>query len=169
MMAEWTPNERQKAALDHARSSSYGHTITGLCEAIPPEDAGTDADRLSVVLFNSEAQLLLESLRERKDRGALAALPLPALMNVFGQMGYAMRRAAHGISTSPVVTSSTPKSISRETTVIVPTSKRTSVSDTAISTGSSDSSSRIRSSCSPPRASWQVTLRGSWMTRSDSS
>lgn len=48
--------------------------------------------------------------------GALADLPLHTVLNVFGQMGYGLQRAARGISTSAVEPDSTPKSISRETT-----------------------------------------------------
>ncbi|MBN2309471.1 MAG: DNA polymerase IV [Candidatus Hydrogenedentes bacterium] len=48
--------------------------------------------------------------------GALADLPLQTVLSVFGQTGYALQRAARGISTSPVEAESVPKSISRETT-----------------------------------------------------
>ncbi len=48
--------------------------------------------------------------------GQLAALPLETLLGAFGQMGYALRRTARGISTSQVEVERTPKSISRETT-----------------------------------------------------
>lgn len=48
--------------------------------------------------------------------GALADLPGQTLLQMFGPGGHALQRAARGISTSPVVTESTPKSISRETT-----------------------------------------------------
>ena len=48
--------------------------------------------------------------------GQLAALPLETLLGAFGQMGYALRRTARGVSTSQVETEHTPKSISRETT-----------------------------------------------------
>jgi DNA polymerase-4 len=48
--------------------------------------------------------------------GCLADLPLPTLLNVFGQSGYVLQRAARGISTSAVEPESLPKSIGRETT-----------------------------------------------------
>lgn len=48
--------------------------------------------------------------------GQLAALPLETLLGAFGQMGYALRRTARGISTSQVEVERRPKSISRETT-----------------------------------------------------
>ncbi|MCP4638833.1 MAG: DNA polymerase IV, partial [bacterium] len=48
--------------------------------------------------------------------GALADLPLPTMLGVFGQMGYGLQRAAQGVSTSPVEPDGVPKSISRETT-----------------------------------------------------
>ena len=48
--------------------------------------------------------------------GHLAELPLATLLNVFGQGGYALQRAAQGISTSAVEPESIPKSIGRETT-----------------------------------------------------
>ena len=48
--------------------------------------------------------------------GALAELPLETMLSVFGQMGYALQRAACGISTSVVEPESMPKSVSRETT-----------------------------------------------------
>ena len=48
--------------------------------------------------------------------GCLAELPQETLLNVFGQGGYALQRAARGISTSPVEPESTPKSVGRETT-----------------------------------------------------
>lgn len=48
--------------------------------------------------------------------GCLADLPGEQLQQVFGQSGYALQRAACGISTSEVETESTPKSVGRETT-----------------------------------------------------
>jgi len=48
--------------------------------------------------------------------GRLAELPLATLLNAFGPMGYALRRAAQGISTAAVEPESIAKSISRETT-----------------------------------------------------
>jgi DNA polymerase IV len=48
--------------------------------------------------------------------GHLAALPLPSLLNVFGQMGYMLQQAARGQSNAAVEPRSMPKSISRETT-----------------------------------------------------
>ena len=48
--------------------------------------------------------------------GHLADLPLPMLLNAFGQGGYALQRSAQGISASEVVPESMPKSIGRETT-----------------------------------------------------
>jgi len=48
--------------------------------------------------------------------GHLARLSEESLLNAFGPMAYALQRTARGISTSKVVTESTPKSISRETT-----------------------------------------------------
>ena len=58
---------------------------------------------------------LLESLGV-ETIGDLASIPLETLMRVFGQGGYALQRAAQGISTSPVQTESIPKSVGRETT-----------------------------------------------------
>jgi DNA polymerase IV len=60
-------------------------------------------------------QQLLESLGVMTI-GALARLPASALYAVFGAMGYALQRAAQGVSTTPVEPDSLPKSISRETT-----------------------------------------------------
>lgn len=49
--------------------------------------------------------------------GELAAAPLDLLLGEFGQnTGRWLHRAAHGIDERPVITASTPKSISRETT-----------------------------------------------------
>ncbi len=48
--------------------------------------------------------------------GHLADLPEATLLNAFGPAGYGLQRAARGISTSPVVPESSPKSIGRETT-----------------------------------------------------
>ena len=48
--------------------------------------------------------------------GQLADLPDATLLCTFGQMGYALQRAARGISTAPVESGGRPKSISRETT-----------------------------------------------------
>lgn len=48
--------------------------------------------------------------------GALASLPTSTLLAVFGPLGYGLREAALGRSTSPVVPDCLPKSISRETT-----------------------------------------------------
>ncbi len=48
--------------------------------------------------------------------GRLADLPMPTLLNVFGQSGYALQRAAHGICTTEVEPESLPKSVGRETT-----------------------------------------------------
>lgn len=59
--------------------------------------------------------LLLES-QGIQTIGDLASLPMKTLLRVFGQSGYALQRAARGISTSPVQMESIPKSIGRETT-----------------------------------------------------
>ena len=48
--------------------------------------------------------------------GCLADLPLDTLMNVFGQSGYGLQRAAQGFSTSEVIPDSPAKSVGRETT-----------------------------------------------------
>ena len=48
--------------------------------------------------------------------GQLAELPLPPLLAAFGPGGYALQRAAQGLSYSEVVPERRPKSISRETT-----------------------------------------------------
>jgi len=48
--------------------------------------------------------------------GSLADLPPDTVMRVFGQGGFALQRAAHGVSTSPVEPESIPKSVGRETT-----------------------------------------------------
>lgn len=48
--------------------------------------------------------------------GSLADLPPDTVMRVFGQGGFALQRAAQGVSTSPVEPESIPKSMGRETT-----------------------------------------------------
>ncbi|MEA3365203.1 MAG: DNA polymerase IV, partial [Candidatus Hydrogenedentes bacterium] len=48
--------------------------------------------------------------------GCLAGVPVGMLVEAFGPLGYALQRAARGESTTPVQSSSRPKSISRETT-----------------------------------------------------
>ena len=48
--------------------------------------------------------------------GRLADLPIQALLNVFGQSGYALQRAAQGICTTEVEPESLSKSVGRETT-----------------------------------------------------
>ena len=48
--------------------------------------------------------------------GCLADLPRSALLRAFGPMGYALQRAARGISSAEVESHTRPKSISRETT-----------------------------------------------------
>jgi len=51
-----------------------------------------------------------------KTVGQLADLPVAKLLNMFGQNGFSLQRAAMGISTSPVEPDVLPKSVGRETT-----------------------------------------------------
>lgn len=60
-------------------------------------------------------QELLESLGVMTI-GCLGDLPLERLLNVFGQAGYGLQRAARGMGSAAVVPDADPKSIGRETT-----------------------------------------------------
>jgi DNA polymerase-4 len=99
-----------KIATDEAKPDGYLRVPTGGERAfLHPLPVG----KLPGV--GPRTQEMLESLGVMTI-GRLADLPLQTLMNVFGQSGYALQRAAQGVCTTEVEPESLPKSVGRETT-----------------------------------------------------